>query len=35
MEDLDNKLKQCGKPTSKEGKELTVKMNEFHFHLTR
>jgi len=35
VDSLDNKLKQCGKPTSKEGKELAAKMNEFHFPLTR
>ncbi len=34
MDNLENKLKQCGKPTSEEGKELVAKMNECHFPLT-
>ncbi len=34
MDNLDNQLKQCGKPTSKEGKELVAKMNECHLPLT-
>ncbi len=34
MSDLDNQLKQCGKPTSEEGKKLAEKMNEHHFPLT-
>lgn len=34
MNDLDNQLKQCGKPTSEEGKKLAERMNEHHFPLT-
>ncbi|MGM0652650.1 MAG: hypothetical protein ACQES4_07700, partial [Bacillota bacterium] len=34
MSDLDNQLKQCGKPTSEEGKILADKMNEYHYPLT-
>ena len=34
MSDLDNQLKQCGKPSSEEGKELADKMNEYHYPLT-
>lgn len=34
MSDLDNELKQCGRPTSEEGKELAEKMNEHHYPLT-
>ncbi len=34
MSDLDNQLKQCGRPTSEEGKKLAEKMNEHHYPLT-
>lgn len=34
MSDLDSQLKQCGKPTSEEGKKLAEKMNEHHYPLT-
>ena len=34
MSDLDNQLKQCGRPTSEEGKKLAEKMNEYHYPLT-
>lgn len=34
MTDLENKLKQCGKPTNDEGRALVEKMNESHFPLT-
>jgi SAM-dependent methyltransferase len=33
MKNLEEKLKQCGKPTGVEGKELAAMMNENHFPL--
>ncbi len=35
MSNLDYQLKQCGKPTSAEGKKLAETMNEHHYALTR
>ncbi len=34
MSDLYNKLKQCGRPTSEDGKKLAERMNEHHYPLT-